>query len=454
MAVNERQIDSTKSNPGKTSLVQPKLTPGVQFSDNRSGSAIFQKFQHLANTQKISETPLQPKKLENPPTDKSRSTSSQSKPLKTAKNKSGSPAQRLIRVSPVDVDPATGAVHSNFTAVEFGAAMAALPGANGGNFWRDAALPINNNVRANLTYATVNAALAAPYADIPALAVAVVNAISGGNGAINARLGANIADLEYALGQNAPTTAGGGDVTNFRRFQAGGAVMSRSKGVPNRIPVGNLTGALATAGAALTARRGAIAARNAQLDAEADYIAGLWAPRARANQGMAGIRSGHENGAGWLPTFVAAPPEAALYANILNLGTVRSQSANDRYRAMGWYLRQRHNQRANASQVEADIDGFQTTANINAQELKNYFYRVIFWGGTTNRAGRVHLAWARYGTDNSGIVNCPYIEFNGGGAASRIIWDYVNDNFYLSAHYNWVDGFNSHFQVTGVAATY
>lgn len=365
--------------------------------------------------------------------------------------------QRLIRVSPVDVDPVTGPVHSTFTAVEFGAAIAALPGTNAGAFWNATGQATNNPSRANLNYAFVNAVLMAPFADIPALAVGVVNAISGGNVGINGRLGVHIADLEYALGQQAPTTAGGPDIAHFRQFRAGGAIMSRTKGNPNTIAVGSLIGLLATAGAALTARHGIISAKNTQLDAVANYIAGraLWYPRHRANYGMAGIRSGHENGAGWLPAVVAAPPEAALFAAILLRGTQRAGVVgNARRAAIGAYIVARHGARADSSEVEDDIDGYVTTPNIDARELQEYFYRYIFWPASGNRNNRVQIAWARYGTDNSGIANCAYIEFNGGGAASRIIWDYVNDEFYLSAHYNWVDGFNSFFQITGLAPTY
>jgi hypothetical protein len=45
-----------------------------------------------------------------------------------------------------------------------------------------------------------------------------------------------------------------------------------------------------------------------------------------------------------------------------------------------------------------------------------------------------------------------YIEFNLTTLISRLMYDFVNKKYYLTAHYKWKDGYNPFFEVTGVPA--
>lgn len=354
--------------------------------------------------------------------------------------------QRLIRVSPTDVDPVAGVRHSTFNQHRFTQAWNALNGTNFRN-----TLNQHPAVRQNFTFAFLDNALVAAERDIPHLAAAMINAVTAAP-AIRLALTAHIGDLERALGAHAHTDAGAGDAANFRALAgAGGIVPSRRKGVPNQMTLGALDGVSHATHTALTHLITAVTNRNDALNTVTDYVTG-WTPRGRASLNFAAIRSAHQNGAGWLHPFTAGAAvglEAGLLAAALAHGQNLVASGKPSKIAMGTVLvNAAQAAGAQASDVEQAVDNSGNVA------LKNYFYRTVFWTAVGTKVNRVLLAWARYASDAGAIQNCPYIEFAGGGVANRFIWDYVHDTFFLSVHYNWVDGYNPFFEITGTQRTF
>jgi hypothetical protein len=362
--------------------------------------------------------------------------------LPSARN---SVVQPLFEISPTDVDPINGPTTSAFLPAQFPQIWNSLANTN----FRTTLIQ-NPAVRANFTHAFIDNALAAAQPDVPTLAVAIVHAVAGASIPIRNALLQNVGDLELALGTHAHTNAGGGDIAHFRALMnAGGVVPSRRKGAPNTMSLLALTGADLGTATALNHVIAAVTNRNNALNTVTDYVAG-WTPRSRASEAFIGIRSAHQNGAGWLLQFTAgaAVLEAALLARANIDGLALQGTGKPNKVAMGIALVNAFTAAAQASDVEVAVDA---SGDVS---LQNYFYRTLFWTAVPTKANRVLLAWARYATDSGAIANCPYIEFAGGGWASRFIWDYVNDRFFLSAHYNWVDGFNPFFQITGTPATF
>ena len=355
--------------------------------------------------------------------------------------------QRLVRVGPTDIDPNTGAVsRSTYYGADFNAVWQSLAGTGFRN-----TLNQYPAVRANFNYAFIDNALLAEQKDIPRLATAIINAVTVANLPARNALTLHRTDLELALGTHAHTNAGAGDIANFRALAAaGGAVLSRRKKVPSTISKASLHGVSVPTDTALSLLIVNLTNRNNALNNVNDYVAG-WTPRNRAGDAMAGIRSPHQNGAHWLPNFTAAgaaASEAALAAAVNAAVINLNGDTRARFRALGAALQAAAAGAARASDIEDNVDASNNAA------LKNHFYRNVFWNAVPTKAARVQLAWARYATDWGAIANCPYIEFGGGGLASRFVWDYVNDRFFLSAHYNWVDGYNPFFEITGTPATY
>jgi hypothetical protein len=356
--------------------------------------------------------------------------------------------QGLFRVTPVDYDPVAGAdIHSTFTGVEFTAVRNALAGTP---FWTELQLARNNPAAGNFTFAFINANVA-DQADLPAMADAIIAAICPGHAPAVGRLRLLVGDLIYALGQHAPTRAGDPDKAHFRQILTGaGVVRSRAKGTANTISGASLAVASPGAAGAVTARSDAVIAKNGALNDMQNYIGVAWGSTARANTGMDTIRSPHTNNAAWLPVTAAVTQDAALYAAILAAGQAMQGGPAGERRHFGDVLVAAHGNAAAASDAETQVD---TSPAQSAAKLRRIFYREIFWGTANTKTERVRLAWQRYAQD-FGMPNCAYIEFSGGGAATRVIWDYQNDRYYISAHYNWVDGYNPHFEVTGMPASY
>jgi hypothetical protein len=359
--------------------------------------------------------------------------------------------QGAFRVTPTDYDPvANRVVHSTFTANVFQQVLDDLAG-QAGQFRAELIRPANNPANANFNFAFINANIA-DQPDVPTLSAAIITAICAGNAAAVGRLTPHANQLTRLLGMHAPTNAGAPDRARFRLIAgAQNVVLSRAKATPSTVPYASLAAVSQGAHTAITNRHAAITAKNNLLDDVTNYIdPNLWVPLSRANQNMNNIRSPHTNNAGWLPPAAAAtgPLEAGLMAAIQARG-LALQAGRAALSAIGGQLLGWHGAAgAQAWDVEENV----RTAGAN---VRNLFYRTIFWPTINSKAQRVHLAWQRYAANSvPAIPNGAFIEFDGGGAAVRIIWDYVNDRYYISAHYNWVDGYNPHFQITGLAASY
>jgi hypothetical protein len=357
--------------------------------------------------------------------------------------------QGAFRVTPTDFDPVANAViHSTFTNIEFGQVLANLAG-QAGLFHAELVKPINNPAHGNFTFAFINANVA-DQQDLPSLTTAIIIAICGANAAAVLRLTPHAGQLTRLLGMFAPTRAANPDKVRFRLIAGAAAVvLSRAKGVPSTVPYASLAAVSAGAYNAVTNRRNEIVNKNNDLDDMNNYISHQWNARGRASGGMNQIRSPHTNNAGWLPAAAAGTGalEVALLAATLIRGNALSGSGKLGRQGRGQQLVAWHGAAAQASDVEDNVD---LAADAT---MSNQFYRRVFWPTVATKAERVRLAWSRYAAD-FGVPNGAYIEFNGGGAAARVIWDYVNDLYYISAHYNWVDGYNPHFEVTGLAASY
>ena len=65
---------------------------------------------------------------------------------------------------------------------------------------------------------------------------------------------------------------------------------------------------------------------------------------------------------------------------------------------------------------------------------------------TADEFGDIALASLGYGVST-------YVEFwLSSSQISRLIYEYVNKKFYVTAHYKWKDGYNPFFEITGVPA--
>jgi hypothetical protein len=356
--------------------------------------------------------------------------------------------QPFIGVSPTDVEPGQAPKSSEFREEQFPAIKSSLK--NSGFMTALTKDKTLKSASGNFNYNYLNERLAAQQ-DIPTLAAEIVRVIANGSVPIQNGLLTHVQELENALSAHAHTNAGGKDIENFRALmKAGSVVPSRSKAVPNRMGQQVLTSTDSGTAAALNHLITDITQRNSDLDMRRYYIDGWYAP-GRANDGFNGIRSPHQNGAGWLPQFTAANA-AALETNLL----ARATAVGQQLQANGIAARVALGTALINAVAAANNDASSLEITIDEsgnQALKRVFYEHVFWSAVPTKADRVLLAWARYATGAGAIANCPYIEFAGGGIANRFIWDYVNDTFFLSVHYNWVDGYNPFFEILGTPAT-
>jgi hypothetical protein len=221
--------------------------------------------------------------------------------------------------------------------------------------------------------------------------------------------------------------------------------MSRSKRTPNVVPIANTVGT--ELGTAITDLTTTIRNRNNALDQVATYAAqdANTGVMSRASFGVDSVRSAHTNNAGWLPAHVVADPEPALDAiarvwltQVAANGNAAEQlEINQHFPLPG---------RAAATSRAVEESGL-------SQALRNQYFTGPFANHLNTRARRVTLAWGRYALDY--LAGCPYIEFtaDNAGGVSRFIWNYDDGAIYANTHYNWVDGFNPFFEVTGAPAT-
>ena len=230
-------------------------------------------------------------------------------------------------------------------------------------------------------------------ADVPTMATAIVGHYANWAVVSEANKSRIKGILEQLMGgrlATGMTTAA--EQTAFDDLITRATRTSRAKGQPNEIAMGNLPVHLA---AAVRTQVNAAKARDAsfhdrsQRDIKKIYRraipAELDALREAASRGLAGIRMVHFAGDGWLPTVDPNP--------IANFGTLGRALTADEISQAHWYQYALSAGGASAF-IEFDI-------------------------GTVSGIG----GW-------------------------RLIFDYVNRNFYLSLHYNWHSGYNPFFKLT------
>jgi hypothetical protein len=278
-------------------------------------------------------------------------------------------------------------------------------------------------------------------ADLPALAQVVVDHVAGQLPARRLALAAYAGEVEAALVKATPVKVHDqDDVDVFNRIKLQ-ATMSRSKGTPNTITLANLGKVLDRAAAGTTSLNARVKANNANSADVSQYMAQPdLAPSLVVSYDLP-VRSPHTNGAGWLPASsaptrldVAAATWAATAATApTNVG--RSLSAAFGTPPNG----------VTARAVEE-------TAQLVPEARKQYYARV--WS-QLNARRRAEHAWTQY-TSSWGAVQGAFIEFTAekGLGVNRFVWDLINDRYYVSLHYNWIEGYNPFFEVTGLPSSY
>jgi hypothetical protein len=282
----------------------------------------------------------------------------------------------------------------NYSAVHAGADINSptLRGAvdNYANVAKPLSLAEKSALKAAISQAnTANAAAA----DVPALADAIVGHYAGWAivSAVNkTRIKGILEDLMGARLATGMTTAN--EETAFDDLIGRATRTSRAKGQPNEVAIGNLPVHLANA---IRTQVSAAKSRDQSFHSKSqksikkiyrnNVVAKLDEMREEASTGMAGIRMVHFAGDGWLP--------AVPVGQIANFGTLD--------RAL-----------------------------------------------TADEISQAH--WYQYALSAGGAS--PFIEFDIGTVSGiggwRLIFDYVNRNFYLSLHYNWHSGYNPFFKLT------
>ncbi|MBV8581018.1 MAG: hypothetical protein JO225_01550 [Candidatus Eremiobacteraeota bacterium] len=315
--------------------------------------------------------------------------------------------------SDIDVAAVRGTLRDYFA--DAGAAQA-YPGGNA---------PVNNVYRNALRIALAGlGGVNLEARDIPTLADAVtahlVGAVgipAGEQGRIRLAVLTALAEHSFRL----PAAKGTLFDEMIEAARANGTV-SRAKGTPNQVPPGNLPGGR---GGAVSGAIAAVRAANHVILAfdTVDYDATRTLPELLhdAIPPVAG-RSPHHGKAGWLPA-VAVPPYAKQFFDSFH-GTHRSTEKI----------------------VEAGNGG-----DLHPGRLKRRKTAIAkrFNDLGSDRA-KLIAVWSNYSQRASG-VSFPYIEFNGPGLISRIVYDYVSDKFYATLHYQWSAGWNPFFEMTGEA---
>jgi hypothetical protein len=165
----------------------------------------------------------------------------------------------------------------------------------------------------------------------------------------------------------------------------------------------------------------------------------------RAAVGLGDVRSAHHNEARWLRHHESPNLEPALntqarawLSHVAANGSPAEQAdINPHFPAPA---------RATATSIQVEQSALPVP-------LRNQYFTTRFTLVAATRAQRCHVNCARYA--NQFRPGTTYIEFTVTGAEgmSRIVWDFVDDLFYGNTHYNWVDGFNPFFLITGTPAT-
>jgi hypothetical protein len=131
----------------------------------------------------------------------------------------------------------------------------------------------------------------------------------------------------------------------------------------------------------------------------------------------------HTNNAGWLPVVIVAPnPIAAMRQSIVDKASPALHAELTQPNPMQRLAANRANQREYEKLLAQAVAGY-----------------------SDPDLGDLAIAAMGFGVS-------AYIEFNLTTMISRLMYDFVNKKFYLTAHYRWKDGYNPFFEVTGVPA--
>lgn len=339
---------------------------------------------------------------------------------------------RLLDVLQVDYDPKAGRFHTgHVTVADF------LSTLKDSNFFKTC----NAGEKARL--GNIDTANLTAF-DMPSLADVVIQHVAANK---QPRINALSPHKSNVLGALVVATPRAPKVSDreenvFKRVIAKATVKSRSKGVPSVIPLANLNDVSTAMSAAVTGTQAAVAARNQELGLAATYAADpSWSTADFAANGLP-VRSAHMNLAGWLvqhnaPATLDIPANA--WANH-HLGPGGDPATGQAIVAI-W---------GNAPNVTAhDIE----RSTLPNAAKSRYFNEVVMLQLPTPQAQATH-AWREYA--NPTMVGCPFIEFTAdqAGGLSRYVWDYVTDTWYVGVHYNWIQGYNPFFHVTGLPPSF
>ncbi|MBE2320929.1 hypothetical protein DVA67_033540 [Solirubrobacter sp. CPCC 204708] len=227
----------------------------------------------------------------------------------------------------------------------------------------------------------------------------------------------------------------------FKRIIPKATLKSRSKGVPSVIPLTDLNDVSAAMSNGVATTQATVAARNQALGQAATYMAQpSWSTADFAANGLA-VRSAHMNMAGWLVQHNVAPTLDLAANNWANHHAGPGGHAGTRQAIVAEF--------GVAPAVTArDIE----RSNLPDPAKRRYFNEVVMALPTPRQ--RATHAWREYA--HGTMPGCPFIEFTAdqAGGLSRYVWDYVNDAWYVGVHYNWIQGYNPFFHVTGLPSSF
>lgn len=194
----------------------------------------------------------------------------------------------------------------------------------------------------------------------------------------------------------------------FEATRARAQSMSRAKGTPNQITVGDLDTATGAGIAGIAARIRALDAKLARRQpAVRDVSVEAWAHQLGAD---VNVREAHGNAAGWLPAVDIAARHGQLKGVVDHrVGLPRIQQ---------WI--------AGNSELAARYDVIASDRFFTAED-------------------RRYFVWSSHADAVS-----PYIEFSVPGKKDqRLVFDFVHQTIYWTVHYKWYKGFNPFFEVQG-----
>jgi hypothetical protein len=158
------------------------------------------------------------------------------------------------------------------------------------------------------------------------------------------------------------------------------------------------------------------------------------------------IRSAHTNNAGWLNPSTMPPTTALDQAAVVWAQTFLARGAADPGRV------------AMVTRFGPALAGVTALAIEELDTLppvdKLAYYTNVHVATLATAPNLIRHGARRYA--DSTFPGAAFIEVSaeGCGGLSRIVWDIMRDQYYVGAHYHWVEGYNPFIHVTGLGATY